>query len=167
MDTINNTEILMLQLPYSVRNVFVQEDILSIFLRILKEHLNKLKLSVSYEKIADITYPSGRNVLLLKQAIQRAKQDGIEIYQPENSSGDYVPTVFIDCAPDTETDAPFAVISSFRTINEAVSLANNSKQGFGAIIWTENVSLANEVAGKLKVDICHNRFRFKACCICF
>lgn len=115
--------------------------------------MKKLKLSASNEKVADITYPSGRNILLLKQAIQKAKQDGIEIYQPGSSSGDYLPTVFIGGSPDTDTDAPFCVILAFRTINEAVALANNNKQGFGAVVWTENVSLANEVCKKLKVII--------------
>lgn len=139
------------KLPYSVRNIFVQDDILEAFLKILKERLKKLKLSASNEKVADITYPSGRNILLLKQAIQKAKQDGIEIYQPGSSSGDYLPTVFIGGAPATETDAPFCVVAGFRTINEAAALANNNKQGFGAIVWTENISLANEISKKLKV----------------
>lgn len=124
---------------------------MEVFLKILKERLKKLKLSTSTEKVSDITYPSGRNILLLKQAIQNAKQNGIETYQPDSLSGDYIPTIFIDGSPDTETNAPFCVVSAFRTINEAVTLANNNKQGFGAIVWTENISLANEVCKKLKV----------------
>lgn len=103
--------------------------------------------------MADITYPSGKNILLLKQAIQKAKQGGIEVYQATDSNGDYLPTVFIGDSPDTDTDAPFCVISAFRTANEAVTLANNNKQGFGAIVWTENISLANEVCRKLNVNL--------------
>lgn len=150
------------QLPYSVRKIFVQEDILGAFLEIFKERLKKLILSVSNEKIADITYPSGRNILLLKQAIQKAKQDGIEVYQPGSLSGDYLPTVFIGGAPDTDADAPFAVVLSFRTANEAVSLANNDKQAFGAIVWAENISLVNEVSKKLKVCYCP-REKYRMC----
>ena len=38
----------------------------------------------------------------------------------------------------------------FRTAKEALALANNTMYGLGASVWTENVSLALEVAIGLK-----------------
>jgi aldehyde dehydrogenase (NAD+) len=41
----------------------------------------------------------------------------------------------------------------FRTAAEAVSLANNTRYGLAASLWTENVTLALDVAGKLKAGV--------------
>ena len=42
------------------------------------------------------------------------------------------------------------VVLPFRTAKESVSLGNNTIYGLGASVWTENVSLALEVAISLK-----------------
>lgn len=46
-------------------------------------------------------------------------------------------------------------IVTFRTANEAAALANNSPHGFATSVWTENISLANEMTAKLKVVLHH------------
>jgi len=46
---------------------------------------------------------------------------------------------------------PVLVVLPFRTAKEAVSLANNSMYGLAGSVWTENVSLAMEVALSVKV----------------
>lgn len=43
-----------------------------------------------------------------------------------------------------------AVALPFRTAKEAVALGNNTLYGLGSSVWTENVSLAMEVAISLK-----------------
>jgi len=45
---------------------------------------------------------------------------------------------------------PVLVALPFRTAKEAVSLANNTNYGLGGSVWTENVSLALEVALLIK-----------------
>src|SRR5690606_42096561 len=42
------------------------------------------------------------------------------------------------------------VMMTFRTPAEAVALANNTRYGLAASLWTENVNLALDVAPKLK-----------------
>ena len=53
-------------------------------------------------------------------------------------------------------------VLTFRTPKEAIALANNTNFGLGASVWTENVSLALEVAISLKAGACwvncHNLF---------
>lgn len=45
----------------------------------------------------------------------------------------------------------FVNVMAFRTANEAVNLANNTRLGLACSVWTENINLANEITAKLKV----------------
>ncbi|TMV60576.1 aldehyde dehydrogenase family protein, partial [Thioclava sp. BHET1] len=48
---------------------------------------------------------------------------------------------------------PVAVTGTFRTPSEAVELANNTRYGLAASIWTENVSLALDIAARVKAGV--------------
>src|SRR5690606_5527744 len=66
----------------------------------------------------------------------------------------YPPTLFTDVAPaDTiaqvEIFGPVVVLMTFRTHAEAVALANNTRYGLAASVWTENINLALDIAPKL------------------
>lgn len=41
---------------------------------------------------------------------------------------------------------PVLTVLTFRTPKEAIALANNTRYGLGASVWTENLNLALEVA---------------------
>jgi aldehyde dehydrogenase (NAD+) len=49
-----------------------------------------------------------------------------------------------------EIFGPVLVAMSFRTPSEAVKLANNTRYGLAASIWTENINLALDIAPKIK-----------------
>ena len=52
-----------------------------------------------------------------------------------------------------EIFGPVLVSTTFRTPAEAVALANDSRYGLAATLWTENVNLALDVAPKLKAGV--------------
>ena len=52
-----------------------------------------------------------------------------------------------------EIFGPVLVSMTFRTPAEAVELANNTRYGLAATVWTENVNLALDVAPKLKAGV--------------
>ena len=63
----------------------------------------------------------------------------------------YPPTLFTDVAPaatiaQVEIFGPVLVAMTFRTPAEAVALANNTRYGLAASVWSENVNLALDVA---------------------
>lgn len=66
--------------------------------------------------------------------------------------GNYVaPTVFADVAPDArifqeEIFGPVVAITPFETDEEALALANNTKYGLAAYVWTENLKRAHNFA---------------------
>ena len=51
---------------------------------------------------------------------------------------------------------------TFRTAKEAISLANNTRYGLAASVWSENIGLAMEVASNIKAGSVwinnHNQF---------
>jgi aldehyde dehydrogenase (NAD+) len=61
-----------------------------------------------------------------------------------------------------EIFGPVLVAMTFRSHNEAVALANNTKYGLASSIWTENINLALDIAPKIKAGSvwinCTNQF---------
>ena len=55
--------------------------------------------------------------------------------------------------PAEEIFGPVLVAMSFRTPEEAVALANNTKYGLAATIWSENINLALDIAPKIKAGV--------------
>jgi aldehyde dehydrogenase (NAD+) len=70
----------------------------------------------------------------------------------------YPPTLVTDVDPAStvaqiEIFGPVAVSLTFRTTDEAIALANNTRYGLAASIWSENISVALEAAAKVKAGV--------------
>jgi len=70
----------------------------------------------------------------------------------------YPPTLIAGLSPASplmqdEIFGPVLVSSTFRTPAEAVELANNTRYGLAASVWTENLNLALGVAPKLRAGV--------------
>jgi len=68
------------------------------------------------------------------------------------------PTVIEGLGPDCQTNqeeifGPVVTLQSFKTEEEALSLANATSYGLAATIWTQDVSKANRVAAKVESGI--------------
>ncbi|NOC92112.1 aldehyde dehydrogenase family protein [Ruegeria sp. HKCCD6604] len=75
------------------------------------------------------------------------------------ANGCYYPPTLItgletsDPLMQEEIFGPVLVSSTFRTPAEAVELANNTRYGLAATVWTENVNLALDIAPKLVAGV--------------
>jgi gamma-glutamyl-gamma-aminobutyraldehyde dehydrogenase len=71
-------------------------------------------------------------------------------------SGWYVePTVYVDVAPDTrlfqeEVFGPLLAVTGFDSEEEAIRLANDTRYGLAASVYTENVHRARRVATAIR-----------------
>jgi aldehyde dehydrogenase (NAD+) len=70
----------------------------------------------------------------------------------------YPPTLITGLSPaaplmQEEIFGPVLVSGTFRTPAEAVQLANNTRYGLAATVWTENLNLALDVAPKLAAGV--------------
>ncbi len=94
--------------------------------------------------------------------IEKGKQEGAKLACGGNipqglpAKGAYLePTIFVDVRNNMyiaqeEVFAPVLCVMPFTSVNEAVHLANDSKYGLAAMIWSKDLLKANEVAKKLR-----------------
>ena len=95
----------------------------------------------------------------IRTLVEQGVAEGATMWQPSWSCPEegcfYPPTLFTDVAPaasvaQIEIFGPVVVLMTFRTHGEAVELANNTRYGLAASLWTENINLALDIAPKLK-----------------
>ncbi len=70
----------------------------------------------------------------------------------------YPPTLVTDVEPasmlaEVEIFGPVLVAMTFRTPDEAVALANNTRYGLAASVWSENINRSLEVAAQIKAGV--------------
>ncbi len=82
-----------------------------------------------------------------------------ELYQTTAPSGCYYPPTLItglhtaSTLMQEEIFGPVLVSTTFRTPAEAIAIANDTRYGLAASVWTENINLALEIAPKVKAGI--------------
>jgi aldehyde dehydrogenase (NAD+) len=91
--------------------------------------------------------------------VKTGKSEGGEVFQPEIDLPEkglfYKPTLITNLEPAAETVqeeifGPVLVSLTFRNPEEAIALANNTRYGLAASVWSENINLALDVASKVK-----------------
>ncbi len=140
--------------------LLVQESVAPRLHEKLKRRMSKLVLGDSMDKGIDMGALIDRSQLeRVSKLVDLGVEEGAEKWQAHCDMPDegcyYPPTLLTDVQPSAtlaqeEIFGPVLVSMSFRTPAEAVFLANNSRYGLAASIWTENINLALDVAPKLK-----------------
>ena len=137
----------------------------------IKQRIKTLRLGSSLDKSTDIgSLVSNTQFNRVCEMVDEGLNHGGEVFQAYelNSDKNYYPPTLI-----TEVDSshplvqeeifgPVLVSMTFRTQSEAIELANNSRYGLAASIWSENINRAMDVAPKVKAGViwinCHNQF---------
>ncbi len=141
--------------------LFVQEGIAEDFHTRLKARMDKLRVGDPLDKCIDV----GAVVDPVQHAtitrLVDANTEG-ETYRAATDLPDtgcfYPPTLITGLSPaaplmQEEIFGPVLVSGTFRTPAEAVQLANNTRYGLAATVWTENLNLALDIAPKLAAGV--------------
>ncbi|MBL6638351.1 MAG: aldehyde dehydrogenase family protein [Planktomarina sp.] len=136
--------------------LLIHEAIADDFHARLKVRMDKLRIGDPLDKSIDVGAIVDPIQLHQIRALVQANTAG-QTYHAQTPVPEgcfYPPTLITGLHPaDTlmqeEIFGPVLVSTTFRTPAEAVEIANNSKYGLAATLWTENINLALEIAPKL------------------
>ncbi|RVD57964.1 aldehyde dehydrogenase family protein [Mesorhizobium sp. M2D.F.Ca.ET.185.01.1.1] len=143
--------------------LLVQEGIAEAFIAKVKVRMSRLRVGSPLDKNTDIGPLVDRTQLdRVKGLIAEGAKQGAVCWQPDAalpSSGYYhLPTLATSVSPanilaQEEVFGPVLATMSFRNTEEAIELANNTRYGLAASVWSENINLALHVAPQLKAGV--------------
>ena len=140
--------------------LIVQENVADKFIRKLKARMEHMRVGDPLDKAIDMGAIVDQTQWdTIDRWVKTGVSEGAECYQPDiqlPSKGLYYkPTLLtgLDPAASTvqeEIFGPVLVSLTFRTPAEAIELANNTRYGLAASVWSDNINLALDVASKIK-----------------
>ncbi len=140
--------------------LLVQESIAEKLYKKIKARMEKLRVGNSLDKAVDIgAIVSPMQLKTIEDLVQQGVDEGGKLWQPSwacpKDGYFYPPSLFTDVTPaatisQVEIFGPVLVAMSFRTHEEALQLANNTRYGLAASVWTENINLALDMAPRIK-----------------
>lgn len=145
--------------------LLVQESVAASLEHKLRARMETLREGPSLDKAVDIgAIIAPVQLDKIARMVEQCRAEGGRCYQPSWAGGDgsagwyFPPTLLSGVAPSSaaaqeEIFGPVIVSMTFRTPEEAVVLANNTRYGLAASVWTENVNLALDVAPKLEAGV--------------
>ena len=152
--------------------LLVQENIAERLIAKLCARMEKLRIGNSLDKAVDIgAIVSPGQLQEIQRLVNQGVEEGATMWQPSwacpTEGFFFPPTLFTNVSPATtiaqvEIFDPVLVSMTFRTPAEAVALANNTRYGLAASVWSDNINLALDIAPKLKAGTvwinCTNMF---------
>ncbi|HSF83271.1 MAG TPA: aldehyde dehydrogenase family protein [Anaerolineales bacterium] len=140
--------------------LLVQENVADSFLRKLKNRMGHLRVGDPLDKCIDIGAIVDQSQWdTIDSWVKIGVREGGELFQPDivlpKQGLFYPPTLITNLEPAAEAVqeeifGPVLVSLTFRSPAEAIELANNTRYGLAASVWSENINLALDVASKLK-----------------
>jgi aldehyde dehydrogenase (NAD+) len=143
--------------------LLVQEGIAEKFLSRLKRRMQNLRVGLPLDKAIDMgAIVAPVQLERIKSLVATGVAEGAELFQPDidlPKGGCFYPPTLLTNVQTAATVAreeifgPVLVSMTFRTPDEAVMLANNSRYGLSASVWSETIGLALDIAPKLQAGV--------------
>jgi aldehyde dehydrogenase (NAD+) len=145
--------------------LLVHEGTAEVLVAKLKARMAKIRVGDPLDKSSDMGALVDRTQWLrVSGFIDRARAEGAEVFQacatelPAGETCYFPPTLVtgVDTASEIvqqEVFGPVLTVQTFRTPNEAVELANNTRFGLAACVWSESITLALEIAPRIKAGV--------------
>ena len=143
--------------------LLLQESIADTMVAKLRARMETLRIGDPLDKAIDIgAIVAPVQLQRIEALVQQGVAEGATMWQPSwacpTEGSFYPPTLFTDVAPaaaiaQVEIFGPVMVSMTFRTPDEAVALANNTRFGLAASVWSESINLALDIAPKLAAGV--------------
>jgi len=143
--------------------LLVQESIADKLYKKIRARMGTLRIGNALDKSIDIgAIVDNGQLKVIEEMVQLGVDEGSTLWQSSSTCPKdgyfYPPSLFTDVSPSAtiaqeEIFGPVLVAMSFRTHNEAVKLANNTRYGLACSIWTENINLALDIAPQIKAGV--------------
>jgi succinate-semialdehyde dehydrogenase/glutarate-semialdehyde dehydrogenase len=152
------------QICIAINRIYVDKDIYEHFIDLFTEETKKLTIGDGLKDNCDLgpmCTLGGINTAIrhIEDAVSKGAKITCGGKKPEGEKykkGHYFePTILRDVNHNMlvmkeETFGPVVGVMPFKTVEEAIDLANDSVYGLAAIIFTESLSLANKIALQIK-----------------
>ncbi len=139
------------------------ESIAQKFVAKLRARMGCLRVGDPLDKSTDVgAIVAPVQLERIKRLVAEGEREGANIWRAPGAVPErgcfYPPTLITDVEPASllareEIFGPVLVTMTFRTPDEAIALANNTRYGLSASIWTENVNRALEFAARVKAGV--------------
>ena len=152
--------------------LLVQEGVAERLNTRLRARMEKLRVGNPLDKAVDIgAIVAPAQLQKIERLVAQGQAEGATLWQPSwacpTDGYFFPPTLFTGVAPaatiaQVEIFGPVLVASTFRTPAEAVALANNTRFGLAASVWSEDINQALDIARQIKAGVvwinCTNQF---------
>lgn len=152
--------------------LIVQENVAGKFIQKLKTRMEHMRVGDPLDKSIDMGAIVDQSQWdTIDGWVKTGIAEGGECFQPNIALPEkglfYKPTLITGLDPaaatvQEEIFGPVLVSLTFRTPSEAIELANNTRYGLAASVWSDNINLALDVASKIKAGSvwvnCTNQF---------
>ena len=129
----------------------------------LRARMEHLRVGDPLDKSTDIgAIVAPIQLQRITKLVDEGERDGATVWRPKTAVPTqgcfYPPTLITDVEPastlaEVEIFGPVLVAMTFRTPDEAVALANNTRYGLAASVWSENINRALEIAAQIKAGV--------------
>ena len=140
----------------SPNRIFIEDKIYQEFLQVLTKHCAKLKVGDGFSRDSDIgPLINATAVEKILELVEDARNKGGEILCGGSASKNFFePTIISGCKINmkifrTEIFGPVLACYKFTTIEEVISIANDTEYGLQAYIYSKNIAVAQMMAAKL------------------
>ena len=147
----------------------VQEGIADRFHAKLRARMETLRVGSPLDKSTDIgAVVAPVQIASIRAKVEAGVKEGAALWQPSWADEEFAratekgcffpPSLFTGVSPASalaqeEIFGPVLVSMTFRTPGEAIALANNSRYGLAASIWSQNLDVAFDAARKVKAGV--------------
>src|SRR4051812_45247074 len=143
--------------------LLMQESIAETLVSKIRARMETLRVGTPLDKAIDIgAIVAPVQLERIRRLVDQGVSEGATCCQPGAALPVkglfYPPTLLTNVHPSStvaqeEIFGPVLAAMTFRTLREAVELANNTTYGLAATVWSENINVALQVASQIKAGV--------------